>query len=129
MALVAFISLDYGSVTEARLKLDIAKEFGGSTEHIFKYTCCRMRYMKKDKLSESLVGVYEEMPVHGSLAFIKFLQQHKLAITRDQIIGIVHPAIWSCKETSKVQQDLLVVQQLSNETKIPIVGDVNGLLG
>ena len=122
MALIAFVSLDYGSITETRLKLDLAKEFGGSTEHVFNYTCCRMRYVKDGKVNETLVGIYEELPVTGSHEFIEFLQNHRLSIKKEDILGIMHPSVWACKDLIKINHDIAVIKELAQRFSMPILG-------
>lgn len=115
-----FLRLPDGSFTELKLKLELAQHFGGYTEHVFFKSECRM--MLKD-LSEELIGIYQEKRGDSSSRqLINFLEKHPLRIHKNNIVGIVHPSNWSIKTGSRLYTDIRIVEDLSSEFGIPLLG-------
>lgn len=117
-----FVRLKDGSLSELQFKIDLAREFGGSSIHKFYRTNCRMRIASNGAVTEDLVAILTEIEDDpASARFITFAESHQFAIKHEAIIGIVHPADWSFKGKDAIDTDYAALEAIHQEYGIPIL--------
>ncbi len=119
---VVFVRLPHGSLTELYLKLDLAKELGGSVKFMFYRATCRMAIIVDNNECNEFVSVITGLEDdEDSLRFIEFIRKHTLSISKDQIIGLLHPNEWCARKGESVERDLIILNEISTEFSIPII--------